>query len=75
MCDFKPELKSQEQGLEGENSLIAQKFRRQASKEKQMMIMGYDYTGVIATYVVPYGCTVDQHAYIHFLHKILRLKI
>ncbi len=30
---------------------------------------------VIASYVVPYGCSMDQHVYIHFLRKILRLKI
>ncbi len=33
--------------------------------------MVYNYTGVIATYTVPYGRTVNQHLYIHFFYKIL----
>ncbi len=40
-----------------------------------MTIIAYDYTGVPATYTVPYGRTVDQHMYVHFLHKILRFNI
>ncbi len=32
-------------------------------------------TGIIAAYMVSYGCTVDQHVYVHFLLKILRPKI
>ncbi len=39
---------------------------------KQMMIMAYNYIGVIATCTVPHGHTVDQHEYVHFLCKILR---
>ncbi len=39
------------------------------------MIVAYDYTGLIATYLVPYGRTVDQHVYVHFLCKILRSKV
>ncbi len=39
------------------------------------MIMAHSYTDIIVTYMVRYGCTVDQHVYIHFLHKILRLKV
>ncbi len=58
----------------GKNSPKLQKFGLQASKVKRM-IMGYDYTGVIATYIVPYGHTVDQHMYIHFLHKMLKPKV
>ncbi len=37
--------------------------------------MDYDYTGVIATYLVPYGCTVYQHVCVHFLQKTLRPKV
>ncbi len=53
-CDLKLELKSQSAVLKGKNSRRLQKFQFQASKEKQTMTMGYDYTGVSATYVVPY---------------------
>ncbi len=64
-----------ERGLVGKNSPRLQKFWCLASKVKQMMIMAYNYTGVIAAYMVPYGCTVDQHLYVPFLHKILRPKV
>ncbi len=40
-----------------------------------MMIMAYNYASVIATYVVPYGHTVDEHVYVYFLHKILKPKV
>ncbi len=69
--DFKPELKSQCEVWKGKNSPRLQKFQHQASKVKQMIIMTYEYTGVIAPYMVPYGCTVDQHVYVHFFCNIL----
>ncbi len=75
VCDFLPELKSQREIWKGKNSSRPQKSRHQASKEKQMMIMAYNCTGVIVTYTVPYGHTVDQHVCVHFLHKILRPKV
>ncbi len=56
-----------ERGLEGKNSLSVQKFQHQASRVKQMMMMAYNYTSIIASYVMLYGCTVDQHVYVHFL--------
>ncbi len=68
-------LKSQSEVWKGKNSPGLDKFWRQASKVKPTMIMAYDYTGIIATYVVPHGCTVDQHVYIHILRKILRPKV
>ncbi len=46
MRDFKPELKYQSEVLNRKNSPKPQQFRCLA---KQMMIMVYDYTGVIAT--------------------------
>ncbi len=36
------------------------------------MITAYNYTGIIATYTVSYGCTMDHHVYVHFFSKILR---
>ncbi len=60
-----------ERGLEGKRFIEAA-IRHQASKMKQMMIMAYNYTDIIATFAVPYGHTDNQHVYIHLLHKILR---
>ncbi len=37
--------------------------------------MAYNYTSVITSYMVPYGHTVDQHVYVDFLCKSLRLKV
>ncbi len=74
MLDFEPELKSQS-GLEGKKFTKATKILMPSFKGEQMMIMAYDYTGVIATHVVPYCCTMDQCVYVHFLRKILMHKI
>ncbi len=49
-----------ERGLEGKKFLEATKILMPSFEGKQMTIMAYDYTGVIATYVVPYGCTVHR---------------
>ncbi len=57
--DFKLELKCQREVWKGENSQRLQKFQHQAAKVKQMMVVADDYTGVIATYTVPYCHTVD----------------
>ncbi len=75
MRDFELELKSQSEVWRGKNSPRLQKYRHQASKVKQMMIMAYDYTGVTATYAGPYGHTVAQHVYVHVFHKISRPKV
>ncbi len=39
------------------------------------MIIAYDYTNVTTTYVLAYGCTVDQYVYVHFFRKNLRPKV
>ncbi len=56
----KPELKSSSEIWKGKNLPRLQKFRRQASTVKQIMIKAYNYTNVTATYTVP-CCTVEQH--------------
>ncbi len=40
-----------------------------------MLRMAYNYTGVTATYVVPYGRTVEQHVHVYFVHKIVWPKV
>ncbi len=69
---WKPELKSQSKVWKGRNSRWLQKFQLHASKVRQMMVMAYNYTGVIAPYMAPYGRTVDKHVYTYFFRKILR---
>ncbi len=73
--DFKPELKSKSEVWKVKNSQRQQKFRGQATKVKQMVIMAYDYTSVITLYIVSYGHKVDKQVYVNFLCKILRLKV
>ncbi len=72
--DFEPELKSQNKIWKIKKSPRLQKFQHQASTVKQMMIMVYAYTDVIATYTVPYDHTVDQHVYV-YPRKISRPKV
>ncbi len=67
-------IETSELCLDGKKFTWTQKFRRQASKVKEMMIMAYNNTGLIAVYIVPYGRTTHQHVFLHFLRKILRLK-
>ncbi len=56
------ELKFQSEIWKEKNSPRPQKFWCQASKVKQMMIMAHNYTGVTATYTVPYGRTYTSFA-------------
>jgi transposase len=51
------------------------KFRRQQTKMKQMLIMAYDFEGILACYRVPKGTTVNGEVYAQFLRKQLRPKI
>ncbi len=67
-----PELKFQSEVWKKKNSIYS---NTQASNVKLMMIMTHNYTVLNATFTVPYGHTMDQHVYIHFLRKILRLKV
>ncbi len=52
-----------------------QKVRHQQSKVKQMVVLAYDWSGVIALYKVPQGTTVNVNMYKDFLQNTLRPKI
>lgn len=72
MRDFEPELKSQSAQWTHPSSPYPSKCRRQLSKAKQLVIMAYDYDGVIATDRVPIGVSVTGDYYAAFLHQKFR---
>ncbi len=51
--DFEPVLKSQSNVWAGNGEKHPQKVRRQQSKVKQMVVLAYDLSGVIALYKFP----------------------
>lgn len=73
--DFEPELKSQSMEWKGKGSPRGVKFRRQQSKVKQMIILAYDWEGVLVCDRVQQGTTVDAARYAYFLQKKLRPQI
>ncbi len=54
---------------------VKEKVRHHQSKVKQMVVLAYDWCGVIASYKVPQGTTMNADMYKNFLQNTLRLKI
>jgi len=73
--DFEPELKSQTMQWKGKGSPRGVKYRRQQSKVKQMIILAYDWHGVLVCDRVEIGSTVDGDRYAYFVRKKLRPQI
>ncbi len=59
----------------GKGEKRLQKVRRQQSKVKQMVVLVYDWSGVVASYKVPQGTTMNADMYKYFLQNTLRPKI
>ncbi len=73
--DFQPELKSQSNVWAGKREKRPQKVRHQQSKVKQMVKLVYNWSGVIASYKVPQGTTMNADMYKDFLQNTLCPKI
>jgi histone-lysine N-methyltransferase SETMAR len=73
--DFEPELKSQSNVWASRGEKRPQKVRRQQSKVKQMVVLAYDFQGIITSYKVPQGATMNAAMYKDFLQNNLRPKI
>lgn len=73
--DFEPELKSQSMAWKGKGSPRVAKFRRQQTKLKQMVIMAYDWEGVLVCDRVEINTNVDGNRYAYFIRKRLRPQI
>lgn len=69
---YEPELKSQSSEWHTPGSPRPAKFRRKQGNLKQLAIMAYDNTGVLATDYVPLGQTVNGRYYAQFLQEKLR---
>jgi hypothetical protein len=69
--DFEPQLKSQSSQWKHATSPRPKKCCHQQLKVKLMMIIAYDYNGVIATERVPLGSIVAAAYYRKFLHDVL----
>lgn len=69
---YEPELKRQSSEWRHPDSPRPQKYRREQSKVKQMMIFAYDYIGIILADAVPVGQTVNKEYYADFISKKLR---
>ncbi len=64
-----------QQVLKGKKFTEAAKILTPSLKGETNDVIAYDYTSVSATYMVPYGSTVDRYVYVNFLRKILRPKV
>ncbi len=73
--DFEPELKSQSNVWAGKGEKRPEKVCRQQSKVKQMVVLAHNWCGVIVSYKVPRGTTMNADMYKDFLQNTLRLKI
>lgn len=69
---FEPELKRQSSEWHTPNSPRPVKFRRSMNCPKMLMIFAYDSIGVLASYRVPNGKTVNKECYHMFLRSVLR---
>ena len=66
---YEPELKRQSSEWRHPDSPRPQKFRREQSKVKQMMIFAYYHIGIILADAVPVGQTVNWDYYVDFISK------
>src|SRR5258705_4248364 len=69
---YEPELKHQSNEWRHPGSSRPQKVRQEPSRVKVMLIVAYDYEGVILTHDVPQGQTVNADYYCRFLQHHLR---
>ena len=68
---FEPELKRQSSEWHTPNSPRPVKFRRSMNCPKMLMIFAYDSIGVLASYRVPNGKTVNTECYHMFLRSVI----
>jgi histone-lysine N-methyltransferase SETMAR len=68
---YEPELKRQSSEWRRQGSPRQRKFRQEAGHVKVMLIVAYDYEGVLLTHAVPSGTTVNAVYYRNFLEHHL----
>ncbi|XP_035212257.1 histone-lysine N-methyltransferase SETMAR-like [Stegodyphus dumicola] len=68
---YEPELKRQSNEWRHQGTPRPQKFRQEPSRVKVMLIMAYDWDGVILTHAAPEEQTVNADYYSRFLQQYL----